>query len=123
MFAHIFYVGPMTSINPLPEVCQASLAQHLRPDLFKALCDPVRLSIVATLAAQSGPVTVSALAECCGIDFSGVSRHLKLLRDAGVVVANKNGREMLYTLETVELAQTLRGFADALIGCKQAAEK
>lgn len=111
----------MSSSKSFPGKCQQSLADHMRPDLFKALCDPVRISIVATLAAQAESQTVGDLTECCGIDFSGVSRHLKILREAGVVNADKNGREMLYSLKTEELAETLHAMADALIGCRDIA--
>jgi len=89
----------------------------MRPDLFKALCDPMRISIIANLASRSGSSSVGDLTECCGIDFSGVSRHLKILRDAGIVTSEKSGREVLYSLRTEELSQTLHNIADALIGC------
>lgn len=91
----------------------------MSPNLFKALSDPVRISIIATLATRNTPSTVGGLTECCGIDFSGVSRHLKLLKEADIVSAQKHGREMLYSLKTDDLANTLRGIANALEGCKE----
>lgn len=118
----MFYVLGMSKSKNLPEFYDESLAEHMRPDLFKALCDPVRISIVATLAAQRDPATVSELTSCCGIDFSGVSRHLKVLRDAGVVTAEKNGREVHYMLNTDELIETLHGMADMLDSFKAAAK-
>ena len=108
----------MTETNSLPLICQQTLAEELRPDLFKALCDPVRISIVATLAARSDTSTVSDLTSCCGIDFSGVSRHLKILRDSGLVSATKIGREVHYQLNTDDLTGTLRAIANALDACK-----
>ena len=108
----------MTETNSLPLICQQTLAEELRPDLFKALCDPVRVSIVATLAARAETATVSDLTSCCGIDFSGVSRHLKILREAGLVSATKNGREVRYQLNTDDLTATLRAIANALDACR-----
>lgn len=93
----------------------------MRPDLFKALCDPVRISIVATLASRNGPSTVTDIANCCGIDFSGVSRHLKILKDAGVLVAERDGRSVLYSLNAAVLTATLRNMADALDVCRSQA--
>lgn len=93
----------------------------MRPDLFKALCDPVRISIVATLASRTSPSTVSDIADCCGIDFSGVSRHLKILKEAGVLSAARNGRKTLYSLDAEMLAMTLRTMADALEVCRKQA--
>lgn len=107
----------MKNISNLPVVCVTALEEHLRPELFKSLCDPTRLSLVAYLATQKQPVTVGSLADLYGIDFSGVSRHLKLLKETGVVAATKQGREVVYSLNCEQLTQTLRGFADALEMC------
>lgn len=112
----------MTTTADFPETCQSSLATCMRPELFKALCDPVRVSIVATLATRKTPSTVSDLASCCGIDFSGVSRHLKILREAEVVSGVKQGRSMLYQLNTDDLVGTLRGLADALMSCQSSCD-
>lgn len=107
----------MTSANTMPARCRDALENTLRPELFKALCDPVRISIVANLAAREDESSVSDIAECCGIDFSGVSRHLKILRDAGVLSATREGRHVYYALDCAELATSLRGMADALDAC------
>lgn len=101
--------------------CEDALRDQMRPDLFKALCDPVRISIVATLASRSGASTVTDIATCCGIDFSGVSRHLKILKDAGVLVAERDGRSVLYSLNAPILTATLRNMADALDICRSQA--
>ncbi|MCP4094422.1 MAG: helix-turn-helix transcriptional regulator, partial [Planctomycetes bacterium] len=60
------------------------------------------------------PQTVSELADCCGVHLSGVSRHLAMLRDAGILDAQKSGREVRYELRREELANTLRLIADAI---------
>lgn len=109
----------MASTKPLPDICLESLSQTLRPELFKALSDPMRLAIVASLATRREAATVSDVSQCCGIDFSGVSRHLKLLRDANVVTAQKQGREVLYTLNAEILAGSLRRIAEALEMCRE----
>ena len=107
----------MASSKSLPAPCVASLDDHLDPELFQALCDPVRLSLIAHLAASGRALTVTEASSCCGIHFSGVSRHLSVLKRAGVVRAEKQGREMFYRLEVKELTATLRGLADALENC------
>jgi len=111
----------MTEKNSLPEGCTAALADTLQPEFFKALCDPTRISIVATLAGHADAVPVSELADCCGIDFSGVSRHLKILKDAGILSAERDGRHVMYQLDTTALASTLRAMADALDICRKSA--
>lgn len=85
--------------------------------LFKALGDAQRLTLLGRLATASGPLTVTEASECCGIHISGVSRHLQILKQAGVVEAEKRGREVVYRLGERELVSTLRGVADALERC------
>lgn len=101
----------------LPENCSAALGRHLRPELFKALCDPNRLALIAHLAVTPEPLSVSEASGCCGVHLSGTSRHLSMLRDAGVVVAERAGREVRYRLDVSSLVATLRGLADAIEDC------
>ena len=108
----------MSQKTSLPDCCTLALAQAMRPELFKALCDPVRISIVATLATKSAPSNVSDVATGCGVDFSGVSRHLKILKEAGVLSSRREGREVLYWLDADMLATALRAMADALETCR-----
>ena len=51
---------------------------------FSALADPTRRAILARLAI--GEATVSELAKPFDMSLPGVSKHLKVLRDAGLVV-------------------------------------
>jgi DNA-binding transcriptional ArsR family regulator len=101
----------------LPQACTDALADHLRPELFRALCDPNRLALLAGLAVAPEPLTVSEAAKCCDVHLSVVSRHLALLREAGIVEAEKVGREVSYRLNFRELVATLRGLADAIEQC------
>ena len=107
----------MTKTMTLPDCCQIALKSQMRPDLFKALCDPVRISIVATLATRADPSSVTDIAESCGIDFSGVSRHLKCLKEAGILISNRDGRHVRYSLDGALLSGALRNMADALEVC------
>ena len=55
----------------------------------------------------------AAESDCCSVDLSVVSRHLAVLREAGVLRAAKQGREVRYTVSP-DLAASLRSLADAL---------
>jgi ArsR family transcriptional regulator len=101
-----------------PIDCRTVLREQLRPELFRALCDPNRLTLVARLASASTPLTVTEASTCCGVHISGVSRHLAMLRRAGVLRATKQGREVLYELDCGALAGALRQFADAVETCR-----
>ena len=100
-----------------PPACTQALARYLRPELFKALCDPKRLALIARLAVAPAPLTVTEVGTCCSVHISGVSRHLAALKQAGVVRAEKIGREVRYRLNSDELVRVLRGLADAIQDC------
>lgn len=85
--------------------------------LFKALCDPTRVAILCRLAMGRCETTVSQAAGCCPTDLSVVSRHLATLRDAGVLHAEKRGKEVFYSVRCTEFAATLREIADAIEAC------
>jgi DNA-binding transcriptional ArsR family regulator len=97
--------------------CGAALGELLSPRLFKALCDPSRLQLLVRLCEACAPRTVSELAGCCPINLSVVSRHLAQLRDAGILAAERKGKEVFYRVRFRELAQSLRALADAIERC------
>jgi DNA-binding transcriptional ArsR family regulator len=95
----------------------SGLAQLLSPRLFKALSDPKRLSLFMRLAEDQGPCTVSQMAHGSGVDFSVVSRHLAILREAGIIKCVKRGKELWCTVEVNAVPKVLRDLADALEFC------
>lgn len=97
--------------------CRKKLRDFLNPRLFKALGDPTRVGLLARLAEGCGSMTVQEAAQCCPIDMSVVSRHLSVLRDAGILAAVKTGREVRYSVRFPELSRMLREMADALDAC------
>jgi ArsR family transcriptional regulator, arsenate/arsenite/antimonite-responsive transcriptional repressor len=102
------------SVNP---GCCPDLGAVLDPSFFRALCHPRRVAILVRLAQFGRPATVGEIAACCPNDLSVVSRHLALLREAGVLSAEKRGREVHYALLVPTLCDTLRGMADAVEAC------
>lgn len=94
-----------------------SVGEVFSPRLFKALSDPSRIALLASLAEACGPRTVSELSTCCPQDLSVVSRHLSVLREAGVVTSTKVGRKVLYQVRYQELSGLLRRMADAIDAC------
>jgi DNA-binding transcriptional ArsR family regulator len=63
---------------------------------FKALGDPTRRGLVELLL--DGPLPVHSLAEPFRMSRPAVSRHLRLLKEAGLVTERQRGRERLYSL-------------------------
>ncbi|MEH7334935.1 metalloregulator ArsR/SmtB family transcription factor [Neobacillus drentensis] len=72
----------------------ASSAKH---DVFQAIADPTRRSLLKLLSNQELPVT--AISEHYPISRTAVSKHLRVLADAGLVKERKVGRETRYKLE------------------------
>ena len=106
--------------NGSEDEAQASccdLLELLDPRIFRALSDPNRLTLLNRLAMSPESRTVGELNSCCPIDLSVVSRHLAVLRDAGVVTAEKRGRNVYYSVCCLPVAQLLRSVATALEGC------
>lgn len=64
--------------------------------LFQALADPTRLRIVTTIA--GGECAVGDIVERSEIQQSGVSRHLRILTEAGIVQMRPDGQRRLYSL-------------------------
>ena len=67
-----------------------------RADVLKALAHPTRLFIVDEL--KRGERCVCELQELIGADMSTVSKHLAVLRTAGLVIDDKRGNQVFYTL-------------------------
>ena len=65
-------------------------------ELFRALSDPARLQIVEAM--RAGECAVGDIVDRMEIQQSGVSRHLKILTDAGLVQMRPDGQRRLYSL-------------------------
>jgi DNA-binding transcriptional ArsR family regulator len=65
--------------------------------VFKALGHPARVKMVRELVA--GEKCVCDLVAAAGLGWSTVSRHLSVLREAGVVNDEKRGQQVIYRLE------------------------
>lgn len=79
--------------------------------VFKALADPTRRRILELL--QSGPKGSGEIAEAFPSSWPTISRHLSLLRDAGLIQATREGQHIRYELDTSvvqDLIQHLLGW-------------
>ncbi|MDC7222787.1 MAG: metalloregulator ArsR/SmtB family transcription factor [Spirochaetales bacterium] len=67
-----------------------------RAKVIKSLGHPTRIFLVGLLSKES--LSVGELTEAAGVDVSTVSKHLSLLKQAGLVIDQKQGNRVLYTL-------------------------
>lgn len=68
----------------------------LQAEVLRTLASPRRLDILHRLV--EGPCTVGRLAEELGVSQPNISQHLAVLRSAGIVDAERDGREVRYRL-------------------------
>ncbi|MEM7281914.1 MAG: ArsR family transcriptional regulator [Pseudomonadota bacterium] len=81
-------------------------------DFLKALGEFNRLSLVYELCKCQEPQNAMCLCDCCSVDASVVSRHLKVLAEQGIVSFEKKGREKSFNLNRANVAEQLRALAD-----------
>src|SRR4051812_17136157 len=67
-------------------------------DAFRALADPTRREILRLL--RDGPKTSGEIAEQFPTAWATISRHLGALRDAGLILSERNGQQIIYELNT-----------------------
>jgi ArsR family transcriptional regulator len=92
---------------PMPAETARELAAQ-----FKALADPTRLAIVNQLAGAT-EVCVCDLVPGTGLSQPTVSHHLKLLREAGLVTAERRGTWAYYKLVPGAVAELAAALAPA----------
>jgi DNA-binding transcriptional ArsR family regulator len=73
-------------------------------DIFYALADPTRRSILEMLA-QMGRLSASAISEKFRITAPAISQHLKVLREAKLVVVEKKAQQRIYQINTEKMAE------------------
>ena len=67
-------------------------------DVFKALADATRRDILRLL--RDGPRTSGEIADHFPSAWATISRHLAVLRDAGLILSERNGQQIVYELNT-----------------------
>uniref|UniRef100_UPI003D8F0796 ArsR/SmtB family transcription factor n=1 Tax=Gordonia sp. B7-2 TaxID=3420932 RepID=UPI003D8F0796 len=95
---------------------QSTVAREAASDLLRALASPTRIAIVLALRER-----VQCVHELVGrLDLSQplVSQHLRVLKDAGVVRGQRNGREITYELLDDHIAHIV---TDALVHAMEVA--
>ena len=97
------------------ELIVYSLAEEitqLHAEICSALADSRRIMLLYALSDK--PRNVSELAEYIGISQPAASRHLKILRDRGLVIAERQGPSMEYYLSDERLIEALNMIRDIL---------
>jgi ArsR family transcriptional regulator len=105
--------GEQVLAGLLPEVAAVDGAVLI----LKGFADPTRLRILALL--RAGEVCVHDIVEALQMTQSAISHQLRLLRDARLVLARREGRHVFYRLADLHVERML---ADALLHGSEAAD-
>ena len=81
-------------------------------DLFKALSDPSRRKIIQLL--KEGDLTAGEIADHSDMAKPSISHHLNLLKQANLVLSQKQGQNVIYSLNTTTLQDALSFFFDLI---------
>ncbi len=79
-------------------------------DIFKALADPTRRKILKMLREED--LTAGEIAEEFNISKPSISHHLSLLKQAELVLSEKQGQNVLYSLNTTIFQDVVQFFYD-----------
>ena len=106
-----------TSANPSTE--SASAGEHLDPqscrlvaEFFSSLANPTRVSMFCAM--REGKKTVSEIAEAANVTLQNASQHLRVMRDKGAVIAERDGQHVLYAIADQRLIEGSRLIRDVL---------
>jgi DNA-binding transcriptional ArsR family regulator len=104
---------PLALVYPAPALARLARPQLPPEDLLRllrAVADATRLEMLRLIAAR--PRSTQELAALVGMTNAGVSRNLRLLSEAGLLVSRRHGRYLLYQLvpEQLELTEALDSF-------------
>lgn len=85
---------------------RAAAAAQAAP-IFTALGDPTRLRLVSRLC-DDGPLSIAQLTADTRLTRQAVTKHLKVLEDAGLAAAERRGREQQWRIDAARIAETRR---------------
>jgi DNA-binding transcriptional ArsR family regulator len=75
--------------------------------IFAALGDETRLRLVSRLC-EGGPMNIARLTEGSAVTRQAITKHLRVMEDAGLVHATRHGRESVWELEPESLEDARR---------------
>jgi DNA-binding transcriptional ArsR family regulator len=92
-------------VNPR-ERAASSIVDILTSPFLRALTEPARLDLLRVMLTQ-GEGDIGEISEQLPQDRSVISRHLRVLQDAGIVTGRKEGRRMVFSLEGTTIVRNL----------------
>ena len=91
----------------------ALVSGTLDSELFQTLSEPIRIELLKVLAVK-GPLDITTVASGFPQDRSVISRHLKMMESAGILVVVKEGRKSLYRVNGAAFLEKLEEMVTAV---------
>lgn len=88
------------------------MAYKIKADFLKVLSHPLRLQAIEFL--KNGEKNVGAIIKFLSIPQSSLSRHLSILREAGILRSRQQGTAIYYDIENYDIFRVLRPIAEML---------
>ena len=92
------------------------LAKNFDSKFFKSLSEPVRQQLIKYLM-LNGRSDIGTIAEHLPQHRSVISRHLQLMQEAGILICEKEGRFVYYTIDGKEFLTKLESLVDQIRAC------
>ena len=90
-------------LNGCVYICNQSVANKMRRDIFQAIADPTRRAILALIALQA--MTPNAIAEHFDSTRQAVSKHIQILTECEAVKQQHTGREIYYHINLQKMKE------------------
>jgi DNA-binding transcriptional ArsR family regulator len=92
------------------------LAKNFDSKFFKSLSEPVRQRLIKYLM-LNGRSDIGTIAKHLPQDRSVISRHLRLMQEAGILICEKEGRFVYYGINGKEFLAKLESLVDQIRAC------
>lgn len=89
-----------------------NLVFQIKADFLKSLAHPLRLQIIEHL--KNREASVGEMVKAIGVEQSGLSKHLSILRNAGIVSSRQERAAVFYSVRDHDIFHVLRPIAEIL---------
>jgi len=82
-----------------------------RRDVFQAIADPTRRVIISKLS--QGPLNITQIGEDLAMSKQAIAKHIKILKECGMIVMNQKGREQVCEAQLSQLDEVTNWVAQS----------
>ncbi|MBI3549373.1 MAG: winged helix-turn-helix transcriptional regulator [Elusimicrobia bacterium] len=94
------------------QIAASNIVFRIKADFLKSLAHPARLAVIEYL--KSGEATVGQMVQDLAIEQSGLSKHLAILRQAGILASRQEKANVYYSVKDKDIFVVLRPIAEIL---------